>query len=460
MSTAPRRGLRNAFEATVRPQGTVFFGWWIVAAGAGIQVLGGALLQSATGAYLVLLQDNFGWSKASLSGAFSLARLESGILGPLQGWMVDRYGPRNVMRLGIVMFGLGFIGFSQIHSLPWYYVTYFLMAIGQSLGGFLSATVALVRWFSRHRAKALAISQIGFSVGGLMAPAVVYSMEHFGWRETAFVSGLIIIVIGLPLTQVVRMRSDELGELPDGLPLETASASRVRTASGAARAVAADGSEDFTPMQAIRTPAFWLISLGHASALLVVSVVQVHLIAHLHEDFGFSLASAATVVLAMQAFQMFGQISGGFLGDRFDKRVITVVCMLMHATALVLVAYFNNILAIGAFAVLHGLGWGIRGPLMQAIRADYFGAGDFGKIMGWSSMIVMIGTVSGPFVAGFLADKFGSYQTGFAIIAGTALAGSIFFILARKPEPPNAKARREREAQHETAVIAAGDATV
>jgi MFS family permease len=170
-------------------------------------------------------------------------------------------------------------------------------------------------------------------------------------------------------------------------------------------------------------------------------VVQVHLVAHLHEDFWYSLTSAATVIFAMQAFQMVGPMWGGFLGDRFDKRVITVICMLMHATALLLVAYLNNIVAIGAFAALHGLGWGIRGPLMQAIRADYFGASDFGKIMGWSSMIVMIGTVSGPFVAGLLADKFGSYQTGFAIIAVTALAGSVFFVLARKPEPPQARAR-------------------
>ncbi len=451
MSARPTSGgIRAAFDATVRPQGKVFYGWWVVAAGAGIQVLGGALLQSATGAYLVLLQETFGWSKAGLSGAFSLARLESGILGPVQGWMVDRFGPRNVMRLGIILFGLGFIGFSQTNSLPWYYVTYFMMAIGQSLGGFLSTTVALVRWFSRHRAKALAISQIGFSVGGLLAPAVVYSLEHFGWRETAFVSGVVIIVLGLPLTQITRLPTHE-NETPDGLPLGAASG----TPAAAARSVAADGSEDFTARKAMRTPAFWLISLGHASALLVVSVVQVHLVAHLHEDFAYTLTAAAMVILVMQAFQMLGQISGGFLGDRFDKRGITVVCMMMHAAALVLVAYFNNLLAIGAFAVLHGLGWGIRGPLMQAIRADYFGARDFGKIMGWSSMVVMIGTVSGPFVAGWLADRFGEYQTGFAIIAGLAALGSVFFILARKPEPPTSRDRTRGQFAAAPAVIEA-----
>ena len=122
--------IRESFNRTVRPQGHVFYGWWMVAASSGIQVLGGALLQSATGAYIVLLGREFGWSKAALSAAFSLARLESGILGPVQGWMIDRFGPRAIMRIGILMFGIGFMAFSRIDSLPWYYATYFLMAIG------------------------------------------------------------------------------------------------------------------------------------------------------------------------------------------------------------------------------------------------------------------------------------------------------------------------------------------
>ncbi len=430
--------IRESFNRTVRPQGRVFYGWWMVAASSGIQVLGGALLQSATGAYIVLLGREFGWSKAALSAAFSLARLESGILGPFQGWMIDRFGPRAIMRIGIVMFGVGFILFSQINSLPWYYATYFLMAIGQSLGGFLSVTVALVRWFNRHRAKALAISQIGFSVGGLMAPIVVYCLEEFGWRSTAFVSGIIIIALGLPMTQGIRLRPEDYGDTVDGLPPETAEERAAALAAGArnARSVAADGSEDFTARQAMKTPAFWLISLGHGSALLVVSAVMVHLVPHLNENKGFSLTAASGVVLAMQAMQMVGQIGGGFLGDRFDKRLITVICMSMHAAGLLLITFAANIFMVAGFAALHGLAWGIRGPLMQAIRADYFGTANFGMIMGVSSTIVMAGTVTGPVLAGFMADRFGNYETGFTVIAALAFAGSIFFILARKPDPP------------------------
>ena len=429
-------GMRGSTYRAIAPQGHIFYGWWMVAAGGGVQVLGGALLQSATGAYVVLLGEEFGWSKALLSLAFSLARLESG-LGPLNGWMTDRFGPRTTMRIGIVVFGTGFMLFSQIHSLPMYYLTYFMMAAGQSLGGFLSVTVALVRWFSRHRSKALSISQIGFSLGGLMAPLVVFALERYGWRPTAFVSGLIIIAIGLPLTQAIRLRPDEIGETIDGVTAEDAAAYALTANARRSNAVAVDGSEDFTVREALCTRAFWCISLGHGSALLVVSVVTVHLVAHLHEDLKYSLAAAGFVVMAMQAMQMVGQIAGGFLGDRFDKRAITIVCMAMHMVGLLLVAYANSFLMVAAFAVLHGLAWGIRGPLMQAIRADYFGAGNFGSIMGWSSTIVMAGTISGPLIAGLMADHFGNYQTGFTVIALAAFAGSVFFLLSTKPQPPS-----------------------
>jgi MFS family permease len=111
--------------------------------------------------------------------------------------------------------------------------------------------------------------------------------------------------------------------------------------------------------------------------------------------------------------------------------------MAMHMVGLLLVAYANSFAMVAAFAVLHGLAWGIRGPLMQAIRADYFGAGNFGSIMGWSSTIVMAGTISGPLIAGVMADHFGNYQTGFTVIALAAFAGSVFFLLSTKPQPPS-----------------------
>ena len=439
----------RAVDRTLRPDGHVFYGWWIVLAGGGVQMLIGALLMQAFGAYVVLLRDEFGWSLAVLSGAFAMSRLESGLLGPLQGWAIDRFGPRAVMRIGIVMFGAGFILFSRIDSIVAFYLTFFLMALGSSLGGFLSITVALVNWFSRHRAKALALSQIGASIGGLMVPLTVIAMEAFGWRATALGSGLMVIAIGLPLSAVIRHTPHAYGERPDGAPATPEDAENEP-----------ERSADFTAREAMRTRAFWYISLGHAASLLVVSAVMVHVVVHVNESLGYSLSQAASVIALMTVMQLVGQISGGFLGDRFSKRFIAVGCMVGHAAALLLLAYATGLGMVVAFAVLHGLAWGIRGPLMQAIRADYFGTRSFGTIMGFSSLIIMIGMTTGPIFAGVMADRTGSYESGFTVLALAALAGSVFFVLAPQPPPPQRTpaAAAAVEPARSTASVEAGDA--
>ena len=413
----------------------MFYGWWIVAAGAGIQTIVGALLMQSYGAYFVLLREDFGWSKALIAGAFAMSRIESGILGPLQGWLIDRFGPRAVMRVGLLTFGIAFMLFSRIDSLLMFYLTFFLLALGSSLGGFVSVTVALVHWFNRNRAKAVALSQSGFSLGGLAVPVVIAALSTYGWRTTAFASGVLVLLVGLPLAQLVRHRPQQYGERVDGLP---------PTPRGQRRsAPPGDDSGDFTTREAMRTRAFWFISLGHSSALLVVSAVMVHMVPHLHETLELPLSTAGSIVALMTAMQLVGQLSGGYLGDRFDKRLIVVVCMLAHGAGMLLLAYANSIWMVIGFALLHGWGWGTRGPLMVAIRADYFGASSFGTIMGFSSLIVMLGMTLGPIIAGVLADRTGSYATGLASLAVAAMLGSVFFIFATKPIRPRAAVAAE-----------------
>jgi sugar phosphate permease len=406
-------------------RGRVFYGWWIVAAGWGIEGLIGALMFHAYGAYLVLLREEFGWSKTMLSAAFAMARAESGILGPVQGWLTDRFGPQALIRVGMVIFGVGFILFSQITGPVMFFLTFFTMALGSSLGGYLPIGVALVRWFRRRRALALSISGTGMSIGGLLTPLVVLAMSRVGWRWTAFASGVLIIVVGLLLAQIVRSSPTALGLTPDGDP------PRAETGEAPARAVRAE--QNFTPRQAVATRAFWYISAGHGAALLVVSAVLVHMVVHVNERLGFSLPQAASVVSLMTAMQAVGQLSGGWLGDRFSKRRIAAACMLGHALGLVVLALATRFWMVLAFAVLHGLAWGMRGPLMAAIRADYFGSASFGMISGISSMVLMVGMMGGPLLAGILADRTGSYVPGFSVLATVAALGSVFFLLARRP---------------------------
>ena len=408
----------SKLNSIVRPEGRFFFGWYIVGAAGGIQLLSGLLWMQSYGAYVVLLQEEFGWSKALVAGAFALTRIESGILGPLQGWLVDRYGPRVILRIGIVIFGFGFILFSRVDSVLTFYLTFALIAVGSSLGGFATVMVSLVNWFSKHRAKAISISQIGFSMGGLCVPIVVLCLEAFGWRTTAMISGFVVLLVGLPLVQVVKHKPSEMGETVDGI---------VEKETDSSSAPSLFSERDFTAREAMRTRSFWLISAGHACALLTVSAVIVHLVPHLTEGLNFTLGEAALVVALMTGFQMFGQVAGGFLGDRINKRILCVGCMAAHTLALVLLAHATTASTVFVFAALHGLAWGIRGPLMVALRADYFGPSSFGTIMGFSSLIVMLGMSMGPIFAGYMADLYGNYQMGFTYLAVGAFAGCLAF---------------------------------
>ncbi len=414
------------FNSVLRPAGHVFYGWYIVGAAGGLQLLSGLLWMQSYGAYVVLLQEEFGWSKVLVAGAFALTRIESGVLGPLQGWLADQYGPRIVLSVGVVIFGIGFMLFSQIQSLLGFYLTFALIAVGSSLGGFATVMVSLVNWFGRHRSKAVAFSQIGYSLGGLSVPLIILFLEAFGWRTTAFFSGVLVLVIGLPLVSLVRHRPQDYGEVMDGGD---------GTREGKQQSPFRSG-QDFTARQAMRTSSFWLISFGHACALLTVSAIMVHLVPHLIEDLDYSLAEAGLVVALMTSFQMCGQLCGGYLGDRFNKQIICVFCMIFHMVALFLIAFASSLWMVLLFSLLHGLAWGIRGPLMVALRADYFGPSSFGTIMGFSSLIVMLGMSIGPIFAGYMADLHGNYEIGLSVLGMGALLGAVCFAFARPPAHP------------------------
>lgn len=406
-----------------------FHGWRIVWAGALISAVGSGLVVQGFSAYAVLLREEFGWSTGILALAFAVNRLETGLLGPFQGWLVDRFGPRLVLRSGALLMSLGFLLFSRVNSI-WQFLLFFsLVALGSSLGGFLTVVTTIVNWFEKSRARALAFYSAGFALGGLCTPALVWYLEHFGWRNGAIASAFVVLAVLLPLSTYFHHRPADVGQGIDGDLTSSTNPAAIQPSLFVTQV-------DFTTHEAIRTRAFWLISLGHATALLVVSAVLAHLALHLTEDRGMTLGQAALVIGALPILQLVGQLLGGHLGDRFDKRLLSAGAMLGHVLGLALLAHGRGLWAVFLFLPLHGIAWGLRGPLMQAIRADYFGATSFGKILGISSLIVMFGTILGPIVAGITNDATGSYTVGFTFIALLASTGVIFFLMIRPPAPP------------------------
>jgi sugar phosphate permease len=405
----------------------IYYGWKMVAAGSGLQFLQAALLQYSFGAYVAVIQEERGWSKTSLSGAAALHQVEAALLGPVLGWVIDRFGAQGLIRAGVLVFGAGMMLLSFSHSLIGFYGAFIVVALGLSLCGFFPLNVALINWFERKRARALSTMALGLAFGGIAVPLVAWSLQEFGWRATAFGSGVIAILIGLPLAMVIRRRPEDYGLVIDGVAAATGEPAQARPEPKA---------RDFTAREALRTPAFWLLSLGHAFALLVVGAVNVHAITHLVESVGYSLAAASLVITLITLSQMGGIMLGWWIGDRFDKRLIAAACMFGHMAGLLLLTYAAGPAMVLAFAVLHGVSWGLRGPFMQAIRADYFGRSAIGTILGLSFMIVVLGQAGGPLVAGFLADLTGNYRSGFTLLALLAGLGSAFFLLARRPALP------------------------
>jgi MFS family permease len=406
-------------------------------AGAVVQMLISGLIQHAYTNYSVLLRDEFGWSTTLIAFGFAMNRLESGLLGPLQGWMIDRFGPRFVMRIGAVVVWIGMMLFSTLQNAVQFFAFYLIVAIGASLAGFITVVTAVVNWFERRRSTALAVAQAGFPLGGVITPLVVLSLTEFGWRATAFWSAWIALIAVLALAQTMHQNPAAVGQEVDGG--RPASSDNGRAGSAAADAngePSGRATRDFTLAEAVRTRAFWMLNFGHATALLVIGSTMAHLSIYLTEEQGFTLTLAGLLGTALLLTQLVGQLAGGWLGDRYSKRYLVMGAMVGHVIGMILFTFATAPWMIWAFIPFHGLAWGVRGPLLQAIRADYFGASSFGRIMGWSALIMMLGTMSGPIIVGWLRDSTGSYTAGFTVITIGASLAVGFFFLATRPSLP------------------------
>jgi sugar phosphate permease len=401
-----------------------FFGWRIVFAGSALQFLQSMLLTQAFGAYVAVLVEERGWSKTALAAAASLKATEAAVLGPVLGWAVDRFGSRGIIRAGVVLFGIGFILLSQIDSLMGFYGAFIVLAFGASLCSNQPVSVAIIQWFEKRRARALSMLQFGHALGGMFVVVVAFSIEMFGWRTTAFASGVICIVAGWPLASMVRSRPEDYGQTVDGVPPTPRVVGSVEDLPRRA----------FTAREALRTSAFWLISLGHGFALLAVTAVNVHAITHLTAGLGYTLGAASLVITLVTAGQFLGVLLGWVIGDRFEKRLVAAGCMLMHAAGLLMLTYATTLFIVIASALVHGTAWGLRGPFMQAIRADYFGRRSIGMIIGLSSMVTVVGQIGGPLIAGAFADITGNYRAGFTFLAILAGSGAMFFLWAKPPK--------------------------
>ena len=413
----------------------MFYGWKL--AGLALLVIGLASgpVWSGVGVWVKALEMHFGWSRAQLTGAFSLAQLEGSILGPLLGYLIDRLGPRRMVFIGLVITGLGFVLFSRTNNLLTFYVSYGLIMLGTAAGSWLPLMTVVNRWFIRKRGLAMAVAAEGSPLGGLLLlPVLAWAVtpSHFGWSTTALWIGMVFLALAFPISRFIRERPEGYGERADGDPSPNASMSQIEVVRTPPRDIGGRDQPDFTASQAIRTSAFWLITFGHAFSSMLFATLTVHLVPML-TDQGLSLQSSANVFSAMMGVAAVFQLIGGYVGDRMETRVAIAVFGFIQAAGFTVAVFTESMPMAILFAVLFGAGFGGRNPLTVAIRAEYFGPSAFATITGISSAPMYLFMLAAPLFAAFIFDTQGSYMIAWLILGGLGSMSGVLFLLAKKP---------------------------
>ncbi len=421
--------MRPDVAAPQQPTGTsggIFFGYWITAAGFMLCVVNGGIYFYGFGAFFKTITEELGTTRAVLAGAFSLARLEGGLIGPIEGWLIDRFGPRRVLFAGIPLMAIGLALMSFVNSVPMFYIVFVLfLSFGSSLSSVAPSAAAVVNWFSRKRSRMLGIMLAGNGLGSAMVPVVTLLILQFGWRQALLILAALVLCLGLPLAAVMRHKPEQYGYLPDGEPLTPPSGATTVTE---AIPTTEDG---LTTREALRTPAFWLMSFAFSIRVGVTGSVALHFIPFL-TDIGAGLGTAGLMLTAVGVIGITGRIAFGWLGDLFPKRYVVTGGLCSLSLGLLVLAFSTELWHVGLALILYAPAYGGLATMMFAMRSEYFGRRSFATIQGFMGSVLVIGTVSGPIYAGWIFDVTNSYRIAFLTFA--AAAGiAILLILAAKP---------------------------
>ncbi len=407
---------------------SIYYGWWIVLACSAITTYNAGILFYGFTAFFNPLIQEFGWSRAATSFAFGLYRLEGGLAAPIVGFLLDRWGPRKMMTVAVIVVGLGFILLSRINSLASFYAVFLFIAFGTSLGFSLVGTYTAANWFAKKRGIALGIYTGGISLCGFLVPVLAWIITTWGWRTASVAAGLGMWIIGLPLAMVIRWRPEQYGLLPDGDSLENNSLSQSDEAE-VCRPGITEG--EFTFREAIKTKCFWLFAIALIIPMMCTAALFVHEMPFLLKA-GIPVESAAFVVTGTVLISGLGRVGFGWMSDRFNNRLIMSIALVCQSIGLLLFANIHALWQVIPFIVIFSVGYGGMMPVRFTIQAECFGTVAFGSILGLLYGIWTIGTILGPVIAGRFFDITGDYRMVF-VIFGIITLISIPLIIASKP---------------------------
>ena len=387
--------------------------------------------------------DEFGWSRASITGAIAFGSLAGGLLSLVVGPILDRHGPRMIAFGGILLLSLGLSAMMFVNHL-WQFYLFFgtgrMVAIGVLS---LVTSVSIANWFVRLRGRAMGITKIGDRLGSALLPLMVqFMIVALGWRMAWGTLGAVVFLIsGIPALVFLRHRPEDMGLSPDGATL--ASDKGTIQPSGRSDTSADDSEPVWTRAQAARTRAFWVLTTLNSLIPFAQAGINFHIYPFL-TDHGFSATIAVWIITTVAVSGMAGSVAWGILAERF--RIQNLLAANVIANGMIFLLFYWAIQfkldgALGTaiiflLAGLHGILHGGRNPMIPVIWANFFGRRSLGSIYSLGNPFYFTANAIGPVFAGLFFDLFGSYTFPFYCFASIFCISGIITLRMQPPKRP------------------------
>ncbi len=358
--------------------------------------------------------NDFGWSRTVVTSGNALGKLlVAPLFGFIAGWIIDRYGPKNMLMAGALMTGGALIGLATMNSLGVFYISYIFVALGYVFGGPLPCQVLISRWFTKDRGKAMGIAYLGIGTGGFLVPLIAAGLiNSYGWRTSLIILGGMIVLIAFPLALFVRN-------------------SPADTRAGAGEDTMAEPVVSIKNI--LKNPWFYLLALGSMCSIAAVGGVNQHLKLYLL-DHDFSQAGAAHVISLVLLMSLAGRVLMGWLADLFPRKYVMIFIYLIVACSIPLLLLPDFPGRIYIFAVIFGIGLGGDYMIIPLMAGDMFGIKTLGRVMGIVLVADGIAEATMPMLVGVLRDKAGNYTPSLILLIAVALTGAVIISFLPKQQ--------------------------
>jgi MFS family permease len=382
-------------------------GWGIVAALSVTETTSWGVLYYGFPVFLKPMEAEFGWSRATLTGAFSLALVVQGVTAVAVGRWLDRHSPRAVMTAGSVAATALVVAWSRVDTVAGFYVVW--AAVGAVMATVLyePAFTVIAKWFHTERTRALtAVTMVAALASFVFLPLENRLIRAHGWRDALLVLAVVLGVVTVPLHALV------LRPPPDGGPL------RHEPGPGEPAAVAA--APEHTTREALRLRSFWLLAASLVGMSFVTSALAVHQVAYLTER-GYASSFAAGVTGILGAMQLPGRVLFAPLLRRLSRRAVTTLVFGLLCTGLAVLVASTARVAVWTFVLVYGTGRGMVTLLRATLVGDLFGARHYGGISGVLAGCTTVAAAASPLVAATVYDRLGDYRAVLWLLLAVAV---------------------------------------